>query len=316
MSIKCPLSGSSQVVLIEKVASQKLAKLYEKSIGYNISSEFNNVSEIGFYHCPESDLKFFHPRITGSESFYEKLQKFNWYYLDDKEEYEYASNHIKPADKVLEIGCGKGVFAEKITAKKYVGLEFSQQAQILAAQRNIKVLNESVEEHSINNAEEYDLVCSFQVLEHVADVRSFIKASIRCLKPGGFLIYSVPRSDCFIASMKKNSILNMPPHHVSWWSSKSMQYISKFFDLKLVDIHYEKLAKIHTRWYVSSVILKAIENAIGYKNKSELLDTSRLYQTMLTTANFGSKLIEKRYLNGKEIPDGHSVTGVYQKQQI
>lgn len=313
MSIICPLSGSSQVALIEKVSAQELAKLYEKSIGYNISSEFNNVSEIGFYHCPESDLKFFHPLLTGSESFYEKLQKFSWYYLDDKDEYDYASNHIKPEDKVLEIGCGKGVFAEKITAKEYIGLEFSQQAQEWAAQRNITVQNESVEEHSVNHAEEYDIVCSFQVLEHVADIRSFIEASIRCLKPGGFLIYSVPRSDCFIASAKKNSILNMPPHHVSWWSSKSMQCISQSFNLKLVDIHYEKLAKIHTRWYVSSVILKAIEDAIGYKSKSELIDTSWLYKTMSTTARFGSKLIEKDFLKGKELPDGHSVTGVYQK---
>ena len=313
MSITCPLSGSSQVVLVEKVASQKLAKLYEKNLGDNILSEFNDVSEIGFYHCPESDLKFFHPSITGSESFYEKLQKFSWYYLDDKEEYEYASSYIKPGDKVLEIGCGKGVFAEKITAKEYVGLEFSKLAQEWAAQRNITVLNESIEEHSMNNAEEYDLVCSFQVLEHIADIQSFIKASIRCLKPGGLLIYSVPRSDCFIASVKKNSILNMPPHHVSWWSSKSMQYISQFFDLELVDLHYEKLAKVHTRWYVSSVILKAIEKAIGYKNKSELIDTSWLYKTMTTAATFGSRLIEKDFLNGKELPDGHSVTGVYQK---
>ncbi|MGV2387332.1 MAG UNVERIFIED_CONTAM: hypothetical protein LVR29_00250 [Microcystis novacekii LVE1205-3] len=51
--------------------------------------------------------------ITGSENFYEKLQVFDWYYLEEKNEYDYASQFIKPSDSVLEIGCGKGSFCSK-----------------------------------------------------------------------------------------------------------------------------------------------------------------------------------------------------------
>lgn len=315
MTVLCPLSGSPKVVLLEKISKDTLAQMYKKILNESISSEFNNVQEISFYHCTESDLKFFHPMVTGSEFFYEKLQNFDWYYLDEKEEYEYASSYIKQSDQVLEIGCGKGVFAAKITAQKYIGLEFSQKAQTWAVQNNIRVLNDSVEQHSINYPEQYSVVCSFQVLEHIADVQSFIEASIKCLKPGGLLIYSVPSANSFIASVK-NNILNMPPHHISWWSDKSLQYIAHIFGLKIIDIHHEKLAAIHRKWYLSSVLLKALENSIGYKNNNLLIDRSLLYRIMSIVSALGSRWLEKGFLDNRVLPNGHSVTAIYQKPKI
>ncbi|MGK7894838.1 MAG: class I SAM-dependent methyltransferase [Xenococcus sp. (in: cyanobacteria)] len=315
MTLLCPLSGSQKVILLEKISKDTLAKMYKKMLKDSILSEFNSIKEIGFYHCSESDLKFFYPMVTGSELFYEKLQNFDWYYLDEKEEYEYASSYIKPSDKVLEIGCGKGVFSEKITAQEYTGLEFSQKAQTWASQNNLKVLNESIEQHSLNNTEKYSVVCSFQVLEHIAEIHSFIEASIKCLKPGGLLIYSVPSADSFIASVK-NNILNMPPHHISWWSDKSLQHIAHIFGLKVIDIHHEKLAEIHRRWYVSSILLEALANSISYRSNNLLIDQSFTYKIMSKSANLGSKWLEKGFLDNKVLPNGHSVTGIYQKPKI
>ena len=315
MTVFCPLSGSDQVVLLEKITQDTLVKMYQKKIGNSIMSEFDNVREIGFYHCPESDLKFFYPMVTGSESFYENLQDIDWYYLDEKEEYEYAARYIQPSDVVLEIGCGKGAFAEKITAREYVGLEFSRKAQTSASQKNIKVLNESIEQHSIDRAKKYSVVCSFQVLEHVAEIHSFIEASIKCLKPGGLLIYSVPSADSFVSSIK-NYVLNMPPHHLSWWSDKSLQHISDIFALKVIDIHHEKLAEIHKQWYSYSILIKALENTIGYKSDKLLIDRSWLYQIMSMTSVLGSKWLKKGLVDSKALPNGHSVTCVYQKPEI
>lgn len=312
MQVICPLSGSSEVVLLEKVATETLAKIYYQILKQDITSEFDNLTEIGFYHCPESDLKFFHPAVTGSELFYEKLQNFDWYYLDEKTEYEAASCYIKPSDRVLEIGCGKGVFSEKITAKEYVALEYSQQAQIWASQKNIKVLNESIEQHCLNNSEKYNVVCSFQVLEHIAEVHIFIEASIKCLKPGGLLIYSVPSADSFISAVK-NNVLNMPPHHISWWSDKSLQYIANIFGLKVIEIHHEKLAKIHKKLYVNLILLKALANTIAYKSNSLLIDRSWLYRIMSKTSILGSRWLEKGFWDSRVLPNGHSVTVVYQK---
>ena len=207
------------------------------------------------------------------------------------------------------------MFSEKIIAREYIGLEFSQKAQTWASQKNVKVLNESIEQHSLNHSEKYSIVCSFQVLEHIPEIYSFIEASIKCLKPGGLLIYSVPSADSFIASVK-NNILNMPPHHISWWSDKSLQYIAHIFGLKVIDIHHEKLAEIHRRWYVSSILLKALENSIGYKSNNFLIDRSWLYRIMSRTSILGSRWLEKGFLDSRVLPNGHSVTGIYQKPKI
>ena len=312
MTVLCPLSGSDRVVLLEKISTGSLAKMYQKKIG-DINSEFDDVPEIGFYHCSESDLKFFYPVVTGSESFYEKLQQIDWYYLNEKEEYQYAKDYIKESDAVLEIGCGKGAFAEKIAAKNYIGLEFSHKAQALAAEKNIEVLTESIEQHAANHSEQYSVVCSFQVLEHVADIHSFVESSIKCLKPGGLLIYSVPSADSFVATIK-NYVLNMPPHHQSWWSDKSLHHISELFNLKVVDVHHEKLAEIHKQWYSYSILIGAIANITKYKSNKLLIDRSLPYRLMSLASVLGSKWLEKG-LTRKGLPDGHSVTYVYQKPE-
>ena len=312
MELSCPLTGSSKIVLIENINANFLIKRYKKRFNCDISSELKNIKEIGFYHSCDSDLRFFYPMVTGSELLYEKLQNFDWYYQEEKEEYEYACQYIKESDLVLEIGCGKGAFSEKITCQKYIGLEYSQKAKTLAS-NNITILNEFVQEHSINNSENYTVVLGFQVLEHVAEIHSFIEASLNCLKPGGLLIFSVPSADSFVSCLKNNT-LNMPPHHVSWWSDKSLRYVAQIFGLKILDIHHEKLAEIHRRWYASSILLQALEKTIGYDSKNQLIDRSLTYKILSKISVWGARWLARGIRDPRFLPNGHSVTVVYQKQ--
>ena len=87
MSIVCPLSGSSNVTLIEQINASDLIKIYNQCLQADISKEFGDIEKIGYDHCIDSDLRFFYPMVTGSEKFYEQLQKNPGYYMDDKAEY-------------------------------------------------------------------------------------------------------------------------------------------------------------------------------------------------------------------------------------
>ena len=310
MNITCPLSGSVNVNLIEPLKVSDLIDLYGKDFGIDVSSEFGSLSEIGFYHCTDSDLKFFYPMVTGSEKFYEGLQKHDWYYQDDKSEFSFASQFIKEADRVLEVGSGKGAFAERITTKDYLGLEFSQEAKKLAAERGLKVINESIQNHAAANPAKYDVVCAFQVLEHVSEIHSFIKSSITCLKPGGLLIYSVPSADSYL-SLASNSILNMPPHHVSWWSDACLKYVARMFRLDIISIEHEELAEIHKKSYAAFMALQVIKNLIGFKGS--LLDRSLKYRLSAKVAAWAGKFLEKGLIDPSMLPVGQSVTVVYQK---
>ncbi|NCR00508.1 MAG: methyltransferase domain-containing protein [Microcystis aeruginosa L211-101] len=312
MHIVCPLSGSANLVLRETIEVKALIKLYSRWGGVDISSEFLDLETINFYHCLDSDLKFFHPLVTGSESFYQELQKFNWYYMDDKEEYDYACRYIKDNDIILEVGCGKGAFSRKIQTSSYTGLEFSKDAIEIASKASIKIINQSVEIHSNSHLESYDVVCSFQVLEHVSNPKSFIESCLKCLKKGGLLIISVPSDDSFIGSLK-NNVLNMPPHHVTRWSDKALQYVADRFCLKLIDIHHEKLADIHRRLYARELVIKSLDNLWKNNQSYSLVDSSTNYQVKSKISKVIAAFISAGLTDDRIKPIGHSVTVVYQK---
>lgn len=129
---------------------------------------------------------------TGDEAFYDQLNKLDWYYQAEKGEYHYARDYISKnteskSPKILEVGCGRAAFASflaKTLRHDYVGLEFSSSAKRMAANSNIEIQNLSIEEYAkCEEAKEgFDVVCSFQVLEHVANPHSFLHAKIQCLK--------------------------------------------------------------------------------------------------------------------------------------
>jgi len=312
MSIVCPLSGSSNVTLIEQINASDLIKMYNKALQADISKEFGDVKQIGYYHCIDSDLRFFDPMVTGSEKFYELLQKNPWYYMDDKAEYYYANNFIKESDLVLEIGCGRGAFSQKISTKKYLGLEFSRKAKEIAFSKGIIIENESIQSHSLAHPAKYDVVCAFQVLEHISEIRSFIESSIKALKPGGLLIYSLPSADSFL-SLITNNFYNMPPHHVSFWSDKSLKHIAEIFGMKIVNIEHEKLADWDKVPWASSIILESLRNWLGVK--SELLDMSLKYKVLEKISLWTGEILAKGLINPKVLPQGHTVNVVYQKPE-
>jgi 2-polyprenyl-3-methyl-5-hydroxy-6-metoxy-1,4-benzoquinol methylase len=307
----CPLSGSTNLVLQEAIEVEALVKLYSRW-GVDISSELLDLETINFYHCLDSDLKFFYPLVTGSELFYQELQKFNWYYLDDKEEYDYACHYITNENRVLEVGCGKGAFYQKIKTNNYTGLEFSLKAIEIASQANLNVLNQTVEDYCVSNLDSYDVVCSFQVLEHVSNPKSFIESCLKCLKKGGLLIISVPSDDSFIGSLK-NNVLNMPPHHVTRWSDKALQYVADRFYLKLIDIHHEKLADIHKRLYAHELFIKSLDNILKKSQNYSIIDLSTNYRVKSKISRMIASLISAGLEDDRFKPIGHSVTVVYQK---
>jgi 2-polyprenyl-3-methyl-5-hydroxy-6-metoxy-1,4-benzoquinol methylase len=306
----CPLSHSPNVSLVEEIEVRYISKFYEKSLGINVGSEFRNVEKISLYHCTDSGLYFFYPLVTGTEKFYETLQSFDWYYMSEKNEFEQAQKFIKETDSVLEIGCGEGAFAKLLQIRDYVGLEFNGKARGIASANRLTVLKETVQEHSLSNAEKYDVVCSFQVLEHVCDVKEFIDASIRCLKPGGLLILSVPSFDSF-SKYVTNFILDMPPHHVTRWTDKALNNISKYFKLELLDIWHEPLQWAHRDFYTRTIVQKIIFRLLRKKIRN--IDFSLSARVTSRISRVFGNLLTSGLSDEVLLPRGISVVSIYRK---
>ena len=100
--------------------------------------------------------------------------------------------------KVLDIGCGGGLLTEAMAKKeaKVAGIDAAEE-NILAASEHAKqneleidYFLQTAEEYSIENADKYDLITCMELLEHVPEPESVIKACARMIKPGGHVILS------------------------------------------------------------------------------------------------------------------------------
>lgn len=300
--VSCPLCKNENIINIETIDKNILVHLYKKFIGLDCSYLINQ--NLDYCECENCKLRFFDPLITGDEKFYNSLQKLKWYYMDEKEEYSEAIKHIKPTDKVLEIGSGKGAFAKYIESSSYVGLDFSEKAKEMAERNGVVVKNEAVQSYAQKHEEEFDVVVSFQVLEHVSDSKSFIESQLQALKTGGKLIIAVPSEDSFLKYVN-NGALNMPPHHVTRWSDSTFEFIAEKYGLSIVGTYHEKVQEVHKHWYLKTLI----ENRFF---ATKLVDIS-LFR-MVSKKVIG--LMATVFLNAlrdEMLPNGHTVLVVIKK---
>lgn len=300
----CPLCKNEEIHLLEVVDKTLLSNQYKKLTGVDFS--YLITEDLQYCECDKCKLRFFNPLLTGDEAFYKALQKFDWYYLDEKNEYYEAVKYISSTDKVLDVGSGKGAFSKLLPTKDYVGLDLSPNAKMMAAENGILVENETIQDYADMHPLSFDVVASFQVLEHVVAPDLFIEAKIKALKPGGKLIISVP-SECSFLKYVRNGILNMPPHHVTRWSNKTLEFIAKKYDLTLVSIFNEKVQEIHKEWFLITLIQ-------SFFLKKKLLDTS-LYEKVVLKLSSLLAMLTIGHLKQEMLPNGHSVTVIYQKNK-
>ena len=299
--MKSPLTLAENVILKKTILCEKIISNYYNTLNIDVSEFFQDVDSIQVYECLDTGYAFFYPfNIAGDGRFYENLQQFDWYYMPWKWEHEITKNILSGHEKILEVGSGGLGFVEKIRDSGYdvTGLELNQQSVSTAKDKGLKVLNESVEFHSVQNLNEYDIVCSFQVLEHISQVRPFLNAQVACLKTGGKLIISVPNNDSFV-KFTEDGLLNIPPHHMGLWNKKSLLSLCSIFSLKVDKIYYEPLQDYHLDWYINSTIQKKI-----FKNKF-----TRVIFKKLKLRNLYSKVV--RFCKTKI--RGHSIVVVYTK---
>jgi SAM-dependent methyltransferase len=101
---------------------------------------------------------------------------------------------LSPAT-ILEIGCGRGSFGSRLaTRARYLGLE-PDEASCSIARARIEPCGGAVRNagwEQLIGEQRFDLVCAFEVLEHLADDSRVLEAWTELVTPQGSLLISVP----------------------------------------------------------------------------------------------------------------------------
>lgn len=101
---------------------------------------------------------------------------------------------LAPAS-VLELGCGQGAVGARLAATAaYTGVEPDAQSSAVARDR-IEPLGGTVihgDHTALPPGARFDLVCAFEVLEHLEDDAGLLRAWLASAAPGGHLLVSVP----------------------------------------------------------------------------------------------------------------------------
>lgn len=105
------------------------------------------------------------------------------------------------ADKtVLDIGCGGGILAESMAKKgaaSVLGIDLADKsikvAKLHALEAGLKNLNYqsmAAEDLAAQQPAAFDVVTCMEMLEHVPDPASIVRAAAQALKPGGVAVFS------------------------------------------------------------------------------------------------------------------------------
>jgi len=106
------------------------------------------------------------------------------------------------AEVLLDIGCSNGditiVLKTVLGAKEVYGVELVPQYVELASKKGIKVLQVDVDYSDIPLPDRYcDAIFCGEIIEHLLNVKHFLREIYRVLKPGGFCILTTPNLACW-----------------------------------------------------------------------------------------------------------------------
>lgn len=254
MDVNCPIHKNSQCVKAKhSFPAKKIIQLYKTYYNIDIEPIFGTSQHILQYTCTKTKYRFFYPyTLKGDQLFYEHLSKVTNYYIPWKWENEQALKWIPQGKSVLEIASGNGFFLKEAAKKASfcIGMDIRTES---SNQNNITILKQDYRSFFEHNDTTFDVIVSFQFLEHIYDIHDFFFQVSKALNPKGRLILAVPDNNTLI--VKKEEVLNFPPHHMGWWTKKSLKKTGEFFGFKTIFAKTEPLQPylVNRRIYIKEI---------------------------------------------------------------
>jgi len=315
-SVQCPLCASLQIQVVDQFLFKDLRHLYFESCEVDIAECLHLPYEESFVHlyrCGNCGLESYPTELWGTQRLYDALGRFDYYYVKDKWEFDLALEDAKEAESILEVGCGPGLFIDRVRSlyptKQVKGLEVSQSSVQACRERGLDVESDTLEEFTHENEGRFDLVCAFQVLEHMPHPAGFLESAFRCLRAGGLFIVTVPNASGF-TQHAINDFGNMPPHHISRWTADVMRSVAVMQSATLERIQEAPVAEYHKEWYRDTLTVRAVSRTLGLHWRR--IERGVGYRLMLSVCRRLQRMIPATLWRYRSYP-GHTLYAKFRK---
>ncbi len=173
---------------------------------------------------------------------------------------------LLPGDKlkILDMGCGNGYVANQLSLRghKVTGIDLSKDGIELAQNTypNTEFIVRSVYEDLADLGNDFDLIISSEVIEHLYYPKKFLQNAWLALKPGGVIILSTPYH-----GWAKNVLLSVlgqwDKHHTVDWEGGHIKFFSErtisamLLEAKFSNIKFDNAGRV--KWLWKSMVLRA-----------------------------------------------------------
>jgi len=128
--------------------------------------------------------------------------------------------------KILDVGCGSGFFLKEANQLGWdaTGTEFGENSVTHCRNLNLNVYEGSIESLAFETGH-FDVVTSFEVIEHLSDPLTHMQELYRILRPGGLLYMTTPNFNSISRYLIKDkwSVLSYP-EHLSYFNAHSLDF--------------------------------------------------------------------------------------------
>ncbi|MEO0291987.1 MAG: class I SAM-dependent methyltransferase [candidate division WOR-3 bacterium] len=196
------------------------------------------------FKCKNCEIEFSNPMKSAPPSHYQKVEyySYRWEFIEFLKFFKIFKNKKL---KILDIGCGEGHFlylAQK-NGFEVVGIDINEKAIKVAKEKfGIKRVYPFDLSEFIKNfpEEKFDIICAFHLIEHLEDPISFLFKVREILKEKGFFVFSLPNDRRLTVRIKEREDWDYPPHHLTRWNERSINFLIKKANFKIIKIKDEE----------------------------------------------------------------------------
>jgi len=143
---------------------------------------------------------------------------------------EYLKSYDANSTRILDLGCGNGALTHRLAKLGYdvTGVEPSADGIEAAGktQSTAKFVQMSAYDLCPEKLGDFDIVVSFEVIEHVYDPRQFVRAALSVLKPGGSIFFSTPYHG-YLKNIMIALTGKYDSHHNPLWDHGHIKFFSE-----------------------------------------------------------------------------------------